>query len=60
MKGEESVDDVTEADRLASLGRGLFGKCLHARPPFSAVAERARGLALCAVVMRSLLLRRDR
>ena len=61
MKGEESVYDVTEADRPGVLGSGWRvcpKKCLHARPPFPVVTGRTRGLALCAAVMRSLLMER--
>ena len=54
MKGEESVDDVTEADRPGVLGSGwrVVRKSVFMRD------RRERGLALCAAVMRSLRVER--
>ena len=57
MKGEESVDDVTEADRpglLPCRREGMSEEVSSCETAIPVVTGRTRGLALCAAVMRSL------
>ena len=57
MKGEESVDDVTEADRPALLKDGVCSRSVFMRDRWAWEPALAKvgDLTLCAAVVRSLL-----